>query len=276
MALMDEGTQVEPSPEESPVEDGSLDATKVSPDDSPAVDAPLKPDWLDKQFWNEKEASPNYESLAKSYSDLRTEFNKRNNDKVGDTAEDYVDEEFMASEGMETMKEDPAFNLAIKSAQEAGLGVKQAQAFITKFMEGMSEFAPEAIDTSAELAKLGKNGPHVISGLKTWIDGMKTQGTMNDEVHAELMKLGSTAAGIKALDTLRQKSGEMNIPTGDALTGTQHMSSEDWYAASFETHAEAGESRDAYDVRMHELGKTIFGTGHGTFNGAGLGTGRRR
>lgn len=276
MSLMDEGTPTEAPVEEAPVEEGSIDTTKVAPDESPAVDAPLKPEWLDEQFWDTKEAAPKYESLAKSYTDLRAEFNKRNNDKVGETVEEYADEEFMASEGMEGMKEDPAFNMAIKAAQEAGLGVKQAQSFIAKFMEGMGEFAPEAIDTTAELAKLGKNGPHVISGLKTWIDGMKTQGDFTDEVHGELVRLGSTAAGIKALDVLRQKSGEMNIPAGDALTGTTHMSSEDWYSASYETHAEAGESRDAFDVRMHELGKTIFGTGHGTFSGEGLGTGVRR
>lgn len=244
-------------------------------DTNVSVDASVKPDDLAEQFWNSEKGEADYNGLTKSYNDLRTEFNRRNEDKVGETVEEYGTEEFYAQEGMTGMQEDPAMQLALASAQESGMGVKQAQAFISKFMTGMTEFQPAPVDVQAEIEKLGKNGKHMISGLKTWVDGMKNQGDINDEVHSEILKLGATAAGIKALDVLRQKSGTMNIPTGNALVGTSHMSSEDWYAATFETHAEAGETRDSYNVRMRTAGETIFGTGQGTFNGSGLGTGRR-
>lgn len=256
-----------------PVEDGSIDTTKVSPTETPAVDAAQKPDWLEDKFWNADDATTNVEALNKSYTDLRQAFNDKNNDKAGKSVEDYGTEDFFNSEGMEGMKEDPAMSMAFEAAKEAGLGVKQAQAFITKFMGGMSEFAAPVYDGEAELAKLGKNGAHMVSGIKTWVDGMKNDGVLNDEVHDELLKLGSTAAGIKALDVLRQKSGVLNIPNGDALTGTTHMSADDWYAATYKTHGEAGESEQAFDARMHTVGKTIFGTGSGTFSGEGLGIG---
>lgn len=267
--LLDEGAVEAPVVEE---------VTEVAPaavetEAAPAV--PERPEYIDEQFWNAEKGEVNAEGLAKSYKELRKAFNEKNNDKVGESELDYATEEFMAQEGMSGMKDDPAFNMALKAAKEAGLGVKQAQAFIGKFMAGMGEFAPPTVDVQAELGKLGKNGAHIVSGLKTWIDGMKTHGDINDEVHAEILKLGSTAAGIKALDVLRQKAGVMNIPAGEAVHGTSHMSAQDWYAATYETHAEAGESKDAYNVRMREIGKTIFGEGQGTFNGAGFGVGRR-
>jgi len=58
-------------------------------------------------------------------------------------------------------------------------------------------FAPQPVDVTDELSKLGKNGLHMVSGIKSWVDGMKNQGQLNDEVHAELLKLGSSAAGLK-------------------------------------------------------------------------------
>jgi len=254
------------------VETTEIDTSDVSPDESPA-DIAEKPEWLEEKFWNAEEGSTNVEALNKSYTNLRSEFNKKNNDKAGETIEDYGTDDFFNSEGMEGMREDPVMSMALEAAKEAGMGVKQAQGFITNFMSGMGEMNPAApaFDGEAELAKLGKNGAHMVSGIKSWVDGMKADGQLNEEVHGELMKLGASAAGIKALDVLRQKSGVMNIPNGDALNGTTHMSADDWYSATFETHAEAGETESAFDVRMHNLGKTIFGTGHGTFSGSGLG-----
>lgn len=248
---------------------------ETQPEGVAPADAPVRPEYIDEQFWDEEKGETKVEGLAKSYKDLRNEFNKRNDDKVGETVEDYATEEFYALDGMAAMKDDPIMQLALSQAQEAGMGIKQAQDFLSKFVAGMEEFKPEPVDVQAELDKLGNNGPHMVSGLKTWVDGMKAQGDINDEVHSEILKLGSTAAGIKALDVLRQKTGVMNIPTGRAVSGTTHMSADDWHSATFETHAEAGETKQSYDVRMHELGKTIFGTGHGTYNGAGLGLGNR-
>ena len=254
------------------------DPNEVIMDAAPVEAPPVKerPDYIDEQFWNKEKGEPNVEGMAKSYKELRNAFNKRNEDKVGEKVEDYATEEFFSSEGMQDMKEDPAMMMALEAAKDAGMGIKQAQAFISKFVTGMGELAPPAVDVQEELGKLGKNGPHIVSGIKTWIDGMKNHGDINDEVHAEILKLGSTAAGIKALDVLRQKSGVLNIPTGDAVHGTTHLSAQDWYAATYETHAEAGESKSAYDARMHDLGKTIFGEGSGSFNGSGFQPSGRR
>ena len=261
---------------EAPVEtppDTDMDTTKVDPTESLPVDAPVKPEWLEDKFWNADKAEGNFEDLAGSYANLRKAFNEKNSDKAGETIEDYGTDEFYAQDGMENMKEDAVMTMALEAAKDAGLGVKQAHKFITKFIGEMGEVTPAqpVYDGEAELAKLGKNGAHMVSGIKSWVDGMQTDGYLNEEVHGELLKLGATAAGIKALDVLRQKSGVQNIPHGEAISGTTHMSADDWYSATFGTHAEAGETEQAFDVRMHEIGKTIFGTGTGTFNGSGLG-----
>ena len=272
---MTEGLLNEGAVEAPPVEPVEGEVPVVEDSTPPPVEATVRPEYLDEQFWDADKGEAKVEGLAKSYKDLRTEFNKRNDDKVGESIEDYATDEFFESEGMQGMKDDPAMNMALEAAKDAGMGVKQAQAFINKFMSGMGEIAPPTVNVQDELAKLGKNGAHMVSGLKTWIDGMKSHGEINDEVHGEILKLGATAAGVKALDVLRQKSGVLNIPTGEAVSGTSHLSAQDWYSATYETHAEGGESMNAYNVRMHEMGKTIFGEGEGTFVGKGLGTGRR-
>jgi hypothetical protein len=255
-------------------EDGA-ETTETETTETQPVDAAVRPEYLDEQFWNTEKGEANVEGLSKSYKDLRAEFNKRNDDKVGETVEEYGTEEFYAQEGMAGMQEDGVMQMALTAAKDSGMGVKQAQDFISKIMNGMAEFAPVPVDVQAEMESLGKNGPHMVSGLKTWVDGMKSHGDINDEVHSEILKLGATAAGIKALDVLRQKSGVMNIPTGTAVSGTTHMGAEDWYTATYETHAEGNETRASYDVRMKALGTSIFGSGHGTFNGSGLGHGGR-
>lgn len=264
---------------EAPVEEQETPPQEVPEDSKQSSYQPIeiadRPEFLEEQFWNSEKGEANIEVLAKSYKDLRTEFNKRNDDKVGETFEDYATEDFFATQEIAEIKDDPAMKIALEAAKESGLGVKQAHSFINKFMSEMSALKPQPVDMKEELMKLGKNGPHMVSGIKTWVDGIKNRGDINEEVHAEILKLGATAAGIKALDFLRQKSGVLNIPTGAAMTGTTHMSAQDWYSATYDTHAENGESKDAYNVRMHELGKTIFGEGVGTFNGSGLGTGRK-
>lgn len=283
MGLMDEGV-VEAPEVEAVVEEGqeNTDVTSSQEDGSKAVDAPVRPEWLDEQFWNEDQGEGDYEKLSKSYSELRKAFNEKNNDKASDKVEDYITDEMFTEEGnfkvdgFQVPKDDPGLAAAFEAAKEAGLGVKQAQAFIGKFLESAVDFAPQVpeLDVEAELGKLGSNAKHIVGGIKTWVDGMKNDGQINDEVHAEILKLGATANGIKALDVLRTKTGEMGLPTGQAITGSSTMSAEDWYAATYETHAEAGESRDSYNTRMHTAGQKIFGNGANGYNGAGLGTSR--
>lgn len=283
--LLDEGV-VETPEVEAPVEgteETNPEHINSNVDEgSKAVDAPTRPEWLDEQFWDDDQGEGNYEKLSKSYSDLRKAFNDKNNDASSDKVEDYITDDMFNEEGNYNVegynvpKDDPGLAAAFNAAKEAGLGIKQAQTFIGNFLEQAKDFAPQApeLDVDAEMAKLGSNAAHVVGGIKTWVDGMQNSGQINDEVHAEILKLGATANGIKALDILRTKTGEMAMPTGQAITGSSTMSAEDWYAATYETHADAGESRDRYNTRMHEAGQKIFGGGSAGFNGAGLGSSR--
>ena len=282
MGLLNEETVETPAEETSkePDQDNAEHLNNEVEDGSNAVDAPTRPEWLDEQFWDKKEGEGNFEQLSKSYSELRKAFNEKNNDKAGEKAEDYItDDTFDAEgnfniEGYPVPQDDPGLVAAFEAAKEAGLGVKQAQTFIGKFLEQAKEFAPQEpeLNIKEEMAKLGDNAVHVVNGIKTWVDGMQTSGQITAEVHAEIINLGATANGIKALDVLRTKTGELAMPTGHAITGTGTMSAEDWYSATFETHAESGESQTSYNTRMHEIGSKIFGNGSGGFNGAGLGS----
>ena len=279
---MDEGV-VETPVEETKVEDGQENAEHINDNDganTPAVDAPVRPEWLDEQFWDADQGEGNYEKLSTSYSELRKAFNDKNNDASSDKVEDYITDDMFNEEGnfnvegYNVPKDDPGLTAAFEAAKEAGLGIKQAQAFIGKFLEQAGNFAPQTpeLNVEEEMNKLGSNAAHVVNGIKTWVDGMQNSGQITDEVHAEILKLGATANGIKALDILRTKTGEMAMPTGQAITGTGTMSAEDWYAATFDTHADSGESRDSYNKRMHDAGQRIFGGGSAGFNGSGLGS----
>jgi hypothetical protein len=251
--------------------------TTTPPDGALPVDAPQRPDYIPENFWNVEKGEVNIEGMAKSYSELRKAFNERNNDKPAEDVNEYFSKDYFTDEGMlktdklELSKDDPALKAAFEAAKNSGMGIKQANEFISQFVDGMSEFLPEQVDVKEELGKLGDNGEKLVSGIKIWVDGMLKNGDIDDGVHAEILNLGKTAAGIKALDVLRQKTGEMTLPIGEALSGSVHMSLNDWYTATYETHAEAGESRQAFQERMHELGKKLIGTGHGTYTGSGYG-----
>lgn len=286
--MADEGllAGAEPVVEEAPVTEEGTENTEVNTtqdDGSKAVDAPVRPEWLDEQFWNDDQGEGDYEKLSKSYSDLRKAFNDKNNDASSDNVDDYITDDMFNEEGnfnvegYQVPKDDAGLAAAFEAAKEAGLGVKQAQKFIGKFLESAKDFAPQetTLDVQAEMGKLGDNANHIVGGIKTWVDGMKNDGQINEDVHAEILKLGATANGIKALDVLRSKTGEMGLPTGQAITGSSTLSAEDWYSATFESHAESGESRDSYNKRMHDAGQKIFGNGSQGYNGAGLGTGRK-
>jgi len=271
----------EDTPEEA-VRGEDIDNPKVDPTkDAHPVDASERPEWCPENFWDKKKLTVNAEALSKSYAELRSAFNKKNNDKIGHEVEDYILDAFFTdagnfkAEGVAVPKDDPLLIAAYKAAKESGLGIKATNEFITKFLGESSEFALPPIDINAEIAKLGKNGIHIVSGIKTWIDGLETKGTIDSEVKDKMIELGSTAAGIKALDVLRRRSGEQGLPTNTAITGSQNMTANDWYAAKFETHAEHGENRNQYNARMREIGKKIFGEGVGTFNGSGFGIGGR-
>lgn len=284
--LMDDGVvappepEVEVQPEVQAEPEVHTENLQAKPEDTPPVDAPERPEWCPENFW--KDGAADAEAMAKSYSELRKAFNEKNNDKIGDSVEDYMAEEYFTeqgnykADGLVVPKDDPMLKAAFEAAKEAGLGIKATNEFVAKFMGKAGELAPPPIDVEAEVKSLGKNGPHIIQGLKTWIDGMESNGDITADVKAKLIALGSDAAGIKALDFLRSKTGEQGIPTGNAVTTGHLMTANDWYKATFETHAEPGESREQYDARMRAVGAKIFGTGHGSFNGSGLGIGGRR
>ena len=173
MGLLDDGVVETPPEEVTPEVEGQDNAEHINKEvdnGSKAVDAPVRPEWLDEQFWNEKEGEGDYEKLSTSYSELRKAFNDKNNDAAGEKVEDYITDDMFneagnfAVEGYEVPKDDPGLAAAFNAAKEAGLGVKQAQAFIGKFLEQAKEFAPQEVELNVEeeMAKLGSNAARVV------------------------------------------------------------------------------------------------------------------
>ena len=273
--LSEEQTETSSETQEIKESEGLLENFKEKIDETKGE----KPDWLPENFWNEKEGKINIEGLSKSYKDLRKAFNDRNNDPSSDHLSDYMADKFFDEDGfykhdnpdLKFSKDDEILREAFKTAQEAGMGIKQSHFFINKFLESIKDTLPPQITYDEEVKKLGKNGIHIIQGVKKWVDGLEDQGSINKEVKEELYKLGKTAAGVQALNVLRQRTGEQPLPTADVVSGSLLMSADDWYSATYETHGEAGESRAEYDQRMHEVAKKIFGTDRTGFTGSGLG-----
>jgi hypothetical protein len=246
--------------------DDSQSAPPAAPPDP--EEEPERPQWLPKNFWNEKTGEANYEELAKSYANLRNEFNKRLSDKDSENAADYLKDIDLGT----ISEDDPALKLAISSAIKNKIGTKAMKSFLSDFISGLDEITGPKIDSAEEMQKLGRNAENIIGGVKTWLDGMLNKKDLDEESHNALLSLGMTAAGVKALNILKHKDGEIGIPVESAVTAQDHMTVEDWYNATYETHAEKGESMESYDKRMRSIAKKLFGDGEGTFDGSGYGT----
>lgn len=218
------------------------------------VDAPQRPDGIPEQFWDTKTGTVRTEALAKSYSSLRNKFNLTNNDKPGKSPDDYM------TEGITTklagLKDRPEVKAALQAAKDAGLGVKQAEQFIDTFIENLPK--PKELNVKEELQALGKNGMTTIKAVKTWLDAMVRDDELSQESYDALASLGETANGIKALNLMRQKSMEMQIPTGTSMGSNIEMGKDEWYQATYKTHAMTGETEADYNDRMHNIGKKIF------------------
>lgn len=250
---------------------------KTAPEGQAKTDIP-------EQFINKETGEVNVDALAKSYNDLRAEFNRTKNGQLGNTPKDadgYLDAlkdengNFVQPEGTDRFRDipsdDPAIAAAANAAKEAGLTDKQFQTLLSLTMAEWNGLLPEPLDLDAERDKLGKNAVAMVNANKGWIDGLFEQGLMTEDLHARALELGRDAVGVKLMQVLREQSGEMAIPTNGAQAFDQPMTQAEWYNMTLETHGKPGEDFQAFQERKVKLGEQIFGTEPSGTSPQGLG-----
>jgi hypothetical protein len=202
-----------------------------------------RPDYLPEQFWDAEAGQPRVEALAKSYSEMRTAYNKAKNGEAPDlpeTPDAYLDGFELPREmgegddktTLENVKEfgtdDPAMVAAASAAKAAGLTKEQFAQFTSMFLHGIdghlgSLAEGSAIDVEAELQKLGgkeKAAPLMVAN-KAFLDRLSKSGTLNEEEVAWTKQFAATATGVSVLNKLRQMTGEKAIPVNAAtLSGS--------------------------------------------------------
>ena len=174
-----------------------------------------RPEYIPEKFW--KDGKPDIENLAKSYGELETKFTTKTEDLLKtldaerrkglpEAPEKY---ELKLAEDAPVKPEDiadhPAIDFWRKTAFEAGLPPE-------KFNEGVSQIVgilTAGPDLEAEAKALGENAEQRIGAVSQWVKATVTDA----EEFAAIQMLGTTAAGIRALERLMGKTG--NVSTDD-------------------------------------------------------------
>ena len=181
--------------------------------------AGARPEWLPEQFWD-AEKGANLEALAKSQRDLRAQIS-RGDHKPPEKPDAYA---LPAIEGVKVEDLVPADNplwQAVRTeAHKAGVTQAQLNAVLSPYLAGLAEHAKandpaareaaQAATLTAELAKLGPNGPALVRDIGGQIKGMVTRGSLSAAEGRELLGM-STAAGISAMAKLFQLGGGLPI-----------------------------------------------------------------
>lgn len=239
-----------------------------------------------EQFWDSEKGEVNQTALLKSFSDTKTALRQNQNElaelkksgkgEVPEKAEDYLSEDvivdgvFNAPEGVTRLEnipsDDPGLVGMAEVAQKHGLTPDQFKGIVTDAMLLADGFMPEPFNEKAELEKLGENGAALVSGLRTWADGLLANGHLSEDEHAYTLAFGQTAIGVSTLNKLRADMQGHTIPLGNAGAGEGLPSKEQWYASM----PKANEDPDAY-AKWQKQGEQIFGTEPAGSSQSGLG-----
>ena len=239
-----------------------------------------------EQFWDAEKGEVNQSALLKSQGDnqkaLRqtqnelAELKKSGKGDIPENAEDYLSDDvitdgvFAAPDGVERLQgipvDDPGLVGMAEMAQKHGLTPEQFTGIVTDAMLLADGFMPEPFDEKAELEKLGDKGQALVSGLRTWADGLMTNGHLSEDEHAYLLAFGQTAIGVTTLSKLRADMQGQAIPLGNATAGDGLPSKDQWYA----NRPDPGADPDGF-AKWQKQGEQIFGTDPAGTSQSGLG-----
>lgn len=217
-----------------------------------------KPDWLPEQFWDAEKKEIKAESMSKSWTDFRAQASKGQG-QAPKTPDEY---QLNLPEGMKVADDDKLVGEFRKAAHEVGLSNESFNKVVAAVMKsGVMDIQP--VDTAAELAKLGPQGQAMVNTVTAWGKQLMESGVWDQQDFNEMVVLGSTAEGIRAINKLREYYGGEKIPMGDG-TGSNLPSIEAWYAKHAEIDKASGKPRMQVDPvfrkAVEDEGKILFGT----------------
>jgi len=164
-----------------------------------------RPDYIPEKFWGDD--GPELEKLAKSYTELETQF-KQGKHKA---PKEYNTEVFSEKNiGMDdpTVKIFHDWSMKHGITQDAYDELSQGVLAITESNTEDTKFAREQ-----ELKKLGPNADQLVAGIRDFAKGLVRKGVLGADDMNEFQAMAGTADGIKVLNKIRRYYGEQTIPT---------------------------------------------------------------
>lgn len=236
-----------------------------------AAKAGQRPDYLPEQFWDPAAKAPRTDSLVKAWKDTATELKALKGAKGAppDKAEDYAFER--PKDLPAHLLQDPANDADLKVIREAAHAAKltqaQFEALASSYFTKAAEIIQPPIDPIEEIKKLGENGTQVADTVFAWIDGLRAGEVLSQAEVDEIVSLGSTADGMRALNKIREHAGGQPIPIG-APVGATSYTADELYAmvGTKEYH-----NNPAERARIDKLFENHFGSAPAGSSMAGVG-----
>tara|TARA_S200002703_G_scaffold159224_1_gene171950 strand:+ start:915 stop:1715 length:801 start_codon:yes stop_codon:yes gene_type:complete len=195
----------------------------LAQDDSQPIESEFewgdRPEFMEglEQFWSDKEG-PDLEGMAKSYTELRSKMSQGKHKAPKDGNYDMSSVEGIPSD-------DPLLSDFSNFAKDNGLSQDQFDQITSMYMQHVGEmFGQIETDVQAEMDKLGKNGDKIVKAVSQYIGKLSQSGVLNESETNALIEAASSADIVRAINKIREASGERSIPATDIQeSGTTNL-----------------------------------------------------
>ena len=194
-----------------------------------------RPEGLDDSFWDEDKKSLKSDALLDAYKKeqekalgLRRKLSEKGSVKAPKDISEYTLDESVK----ELMPdESPALEVLRKNALDSGLSKDQFNSFMSKVLPELNEkgliknepteeqkAAEYEEFKTAELAKLGKDGPQVLQKIVNWGDSMVNKGILSRDELPVFKDFAFNADAMVVLNKIMALTGEPAIPVKTSVT----------------------------------------------------------
>jgi len=162
----------------------------------------------------------------------------------------------------ELQSDDPIMVALAKGAKSANLSPAAFKDMAQVVLEEIHGALPEPVNKEQQKALLGDGADKMISTNREWIDGLKKNGTLNEDEHKKLTQLGNDALGVQLVEKIRINSGEKPIPRSLGGSVNKGAKTPDECAAMLadERYHASGPAGDAFRLEVDKEFKLTHGT----------------